>query len=47
VLNANLTEFKRVNAFEEAATTFRQLDEAVTKLNQQKDAARNTLSQLF
>ena len=47
VLNANLTEFKRVNAFEEAATTFRQLDEAVTKLNQQKDAVRNTLSQLF
>jgi hypothetical protein len=47
VLNANLTEFKRVNAFEEAATTFRQLNEAVTKLNQQKDAVRNTLSQLF
>jgi len=47
VLNANLTEFKRVNAFEEAAKTFRQLDEAVTKLNQQKDAVRNTLSQLF
>jgi hypothetical protein len=47
VLTANLTEFKRVNAFEEAATTFRQLDEAVTKLNQQKDAVRNTLSQLF
>jgi len=47
VLNANLTELKRVNAFEEAATTFRQLDEAVTKLNQQKDAVRNTLSQLF
>jgi len=47
VLNANLTEFKRVNAFEEAATAFRQLDEAVTKLNQQKDAVRNTLSQLF
>jgi len=46
VLNANLTEFKRVNAFEEAGTTFRQLDEAVTKLNQQKDAVRNTLSQL-
>ena len=47
VHNANLTEFKRVNAFEDAATTFRQLDEAVTKLNQQKDAVRNTLSQLF
>ena len=47
VLDANLIEFKRVNAFEEAATTFRQLDEAVTKLNQQKDAVRNTLSQLF
>jgi chromosome segregation ATPase len=47
VLDANLIEFKRVNAFEEAATTFRQLDEAVTKLNQQKDAVRKTLSQLF
>ena len=47
VLDANLTEFKRVNDFDKAGATFRQLEEAVTKLNQQKDAVRNTLSQLF
>jgi hypothetical protein len=47
VLDANVTEFKRVNDFDKAGATFRQLEEAVTKLNQQKDAVRNTLSQLF
>ena len=47
MLDANVTEFKRVNDFDKAGATFRQLDEAVTKLNQQKDAVRNTLSQLF
>jgi hypothetical protein len=47
VLDANLTEFKRVNDFDKAGATFRQLNEALTKLNHQKDAVRNTLSQLF
>ena len=47
VLDADVTEFKRVNDFDKAGATFRQLEEAVTKLNQQKDAVRNTLSQLF
>jgi hypothetical protein len=47
VLDANLAEYKRVDDFDQCATTKRELNEAVTKLNQQKDAVRNTLSQLF
>ena len=49
MLDANLAEYKRVDDFVQCATTKRELNEAVTKLNQQKDAVRNTLSlsQLF
>lgn len=44
LLDANLTEYKAVNAFDKCVTTKRELDEAVTKLNQQKNAVRNTLT---
>lgn len=46
VLEANLTEYKRLDAFEECTSTKGDLDKAVTKLNEQKDAVRKTLTHL-